>query len=189
MDSPFLTLISGLRRFTSRLQSPPVTRNMDSKLRYTASLNDVTITRNGDCARIEYKEVGIPATRLEIGPEIADMSNEDILEAYNECLKNEAKLAAEGKHVAFEVPLGAGQIEYFSRCDQWVPRGGVLRCLIQDDEHGQLIIKIDEQALSLRQFGKLLGTYAGWGMRIEFMPEDEVHRRPVLEVREPKPKE
>jgi hypothetical protein len=31
----------------------------------------------------------------------------------------------------------------------------------------------------------MLTTYSGWGMRIEFVPEDEVHRRPVLEVREP----
>jgi hypothetical protein len=41
----------------------------------------------------------------------------------------------------------------------------------------------------LKQFGKLLTTYAGWGMRVEFVPEDEVHRRPAHEVREPKPEE
>jgi hypothetical protein len=38
----------------------------------------------------------------------------------------------------------------------------------------------------LKQFGKLLSAYeGGWGMRIEFVPADEVHHRPVLEVREP----
>jgi len=98
-------------------------------------------------------------------------------------------MATEYKHVAFEVPLGSAQIEYFVRGDQWVPRGGVLRCLIRDDEHGQLVIDIDEQELRLKQFGKLLTTYAGWGMRVEFVPEDEVHRRPAHEVREPKPEE
>jgi hypothetical protein len=189
MNSPFLTLMSGLRRFTSRLQSRPVTRSMNSKIHYIASRNDVTITRDGDCARIEYKEEAIPVSRLEIGPEIAGMSNGEILEAYNESLRNDAKLATERKHVAFEVPLGAEQIEYFARCDQWVPRGGVLRCLIEQDEHGHVIVKIDEQELRLKQFGKLLATYAGWGMRIEFMPGDEVHRRPVLEVREHMPEE
>ena len=117
------------------------------------------------------------------------MSNGEILEAYNECLRNDAKLAAERKHVAFEVPLGTAQIEYFARCGQWVPRGGVLRCLILDNEHGQLVVRIDGQDLRLKEFGKLLATYAGWGMRIEFVPEDEVHRRPVLEVREPTPEE
>jgi hypothetical protein len=115
------------------------------------------------------------------------MSNGEILEAFNESLRIDAKLAAERKHVAFEVPLGAAQIEYFARCDQWVPRGGVLRCLVEDDQHGQVIVKIDEQELRLKQFGKLLATHTGWGMRIEFMPEDEVHRRPVLEVREHMP--
>jgi hypothetical protein len=48
---------------------------------------------------------------------------------------------------------------------------------------------MNEQALPLKQFGKLLATYASSGMRIEFVPEDEVHRRPVLEVREPTPEE
>jgi hypothetical protein len=57
-----------------------------------------------------------------------------------------------------------------------VPRGGVLLCLIHDDEEHQLVVEIDEQELRLEQFGKLLTTYAGWGMRIEFVPEDEVHR-------------
>jgi hypothetical protein len=57
--------------------------------------------------------------------------------------------------------------------------------LIEDNEHHQLVVKIDERELQLEQFGKLLTTYAGWGMRIEFVPEDELHRRPVLEVRKP----
>jgi hypothetical protein len=162
---------------------------MNRKVRYIASPNEVTITRVGDYARIEYKEEDIEVTHLQIGPEIAGMSYGEILEAYNECLKNEAKLAAERKHVAFELPLGSAQIEYFSRCDQWVPRGGVLRCVIHDDERGHLVIKVDEQELRLKQFGKLLTTYMGWGMRIEFVPEDKLHRRPVHEVREPEPEE
>jgi hypothetical protein len=161
-----------------------VIRSKKSKIHYIAFPNEVTITRNGGRARIEYKDEGVPVRHLEIGPEIAGMSNGEILEAFNESLRIDAKLAAERKHVAFEVPLGAAQIEYFARCDQWVPRGGVLRCLVEDDQHGQVIVKIDEQELRLKQFGKLLATHTGWGMRIEFMPEDEVHRRPVLEVRE-----
>ena len=104
-------------------------------------------------------------------------------------MRDDARPAAEYKHVAFEVPLGSAQIKYFARCDQWVPRSGVLRCLILNDAHGQLVVKIDEQELRLKQFGNLLTTYEGWGMRIEFVPEDEVHRRPVHEVREPKPEE
>jgi hypothetical protein len=83
------------------------------------------------------------------------------------------------------MPLGAAQIEYFARCEQWVPRGTVLRGLIRDSLQGQLLIRVDEQDLRLKQFGKLLSTYEGWGMRIEFVSQEEVHRRPVVEVREP----
>jgi hypothetical protein len=81
MDSPFLTLISGLRRFTSRVSKSAC----DSEYAYTmhihyiATLNGVTISRDGECARIKYKEDDIPETHLEIGPEIAGIiSNWDV---------------------------------------------------------------------------------------------------------------
>lgn len=146
------------------------------KVRYIAVSNEVTVTRDGDCARIEYREAGIPLTNLEIGPEIAQMSDTEIVEVHYEGLRNEAK----------QVAAGSAQIEYFARCDQWVPRSCVLRCLIQAAQHGEISVKIDEQNLRLKQFGKLLSAYEGWGMRIEFVVADEVHHRPVLEVREPR---
>ena len=31
----------------------------------------------------------------------------------------------------------------------------------------------------------MVGTFGGWGMRMEFVPDDELHQRPKLEVREP----
>jgi hypothetical protein len=133
------------------------------KVPYIAALDEVTVTRDGDCARIEYREAGIAVTNLEIGPEITGMSDSDIVEVHNEGLRDHAKQAAEGKHVAFEVPLGSAQIEYFARCDQWVPRSCVLRCLIQVAEHGELIVKIDERILRLKEFGKLLGHVWGVG--------------------------
>ena len=161
---------------------------MKRKQRYIARLDEVKIIREGEYAFIEYKEEGIPTTRLQIGPQIAGMSDEEILELHNETLRAQARRAAEYKHVAVEVPLGSAQIEYRALSDQWVPRGSVLRCLIyDDDEDFQLVVDIDGQKLKLKQFGKLLTTYAGWGMRIEFVPEEEVHRRPILEVREPEP--
>jgi hypothetical protein len=113
------------------------------------------------------------------------MSDAEIVKLHNECLRNDAKRAAEYKYMAFEVPLGSAQIEYFVQCDQWVPRSHVLRCLLQSDERGRLLIKIDSQELRSKQFVKLLTTYEGWGMRIEFVPAEEVHRRPIVKVREP----
>ena len=169
-----------------RFQAFLVLRSMKRKERYIASLDEVIITRDGDYALIAYKEKGVGATHLQIGPEIVEMSDTEILELHNDCLQDQAKRAAEYKHVAVEVRLGSAQIEYDARCDQWVPRGGVLRCLIHDEEL-QLVVEIDDQELRLEEFGKLLTTYSGWGMRIEFVPHDEVYRRPVHEVREPKP--
>ena len=166
------------------LQCVDVAGSMKRKERYIARLDEVTIIREGEYAFIEYKEEGIPRTGLQIGPQIARMSDGEIVELHNERLRAQAKGAAEYKHVAVEVPLGSAQIEYVARCDQWVPRGSVWRCLIRDEDL-QLVVDVDDAELQLEQFGKLLTTYAGWGMRIEFVPEDEVHRRPVLEVREP----
>jgi len=160
---------------------------MRQKERYIARLDEVTITRDGEDAVIQYQEAGIPTTHLKIGPEMAGMSDEAILELFNDTLRAQAQLAAEYKHVAVEVPLGSPQIKYFDRGYQWRPRGGVLRCLVEDDENGQLVVGIDDKELSLEEFGRMLTTHAGWGMRIEFVPDDQLPRRPALEVREPDP--
>jgi len=176
-------LISGLRRLIGWFHGFMAPRTMNGKVRYIAGLPEVIVTRDGDFARIEYKERDIAATLLKIGPEIRELSDSEIVELHNGSLRDKAAQASEYKQVAVEVPLGSAQIEYFARCDQWVPRGSVLRCLIRDDLHGQLLIRVDEQDLRLTQFRKLLTTYEGWGMRIEFVPQEEVHRRPVVEVR------
>ncbi len=155
------------------------------KKRYIARMDEVTITRERDVAVIAYKEEGVPTTHLTIGADIEAMTDAEILELFNDTLRAQAQLAAEYKHVAVEVPLGSPQIKFYPRADQWTPRGRVLRCLIDSDEDGVAVVQIDDHELSIKEFGRLLGTYAGWGMRIEFTPEDEVHRRPPLEVREP----
>ena len=97
---------------------------MKRKERYIVRLDEVTISREDDSAVIQYKEAGIPTTHLKIGPEIAGMSDEAILELFNDTLRAQAQLAAEYKHVAVEVPLGSPQIKYFARGYQWCPRGG-----------------------------------------------------------------
>ena len=43
----------------------------------------------------------------------------------------------------------------------------MLRCVVGDDEEGRLVVGIDNNELSLQEFGRMLTTYAGWGMRIE----------------------
>jgi hypothetical protein len=159
---------------------------MKLRERYIARPDEVKVTRDGESALIEYIEQGIPGTHLTVGARIHQMTDEEIVELHNECLREQAQLAAGYKHVAIEVPLGSPQIKYVKPAGQWTPRGGVLRCQIMDDEEGELVVGIDDEELTLEAFGRLLRTYAGWGMRIEFVPEDAVHRRPAHEVREPK---
>ena len=113
------------------------------------------------------------------------MTDQQILDVHNDCLQAQRQLAAEYEHIAIEIPLGMPQVEYFAPGDQWCPRGDVLRCVVEDDETGEPVICIDEQELSLKEFGQLLRTYAGWGMRILFVPDDEIDKEPQVVIREP----
>lgn len=157
---------------------------MKRKQRYIVRPEEVIVTRDGESAIITYKEEGVPTTHLTIGPLIAQMTDQEIVERFNDTLRAQARLAAEYKHIAVEVPLGSPQIDYEPRGGQWVPRGSVLRCVISDWE-GQARIEIDDHELSIEEFGRMLTTHSGWGMRIEFVPEDQVHIRPAHQVREP----
>jgi hypothetical protein len=64
-----------------------------------------------------------------------------------------------------------------------VPRGAVLRCLIDEGPKDEPVIHIDDHALSLQEFGGFLRTYAGWGMRIVFVEDDDADP-PFVEVRD-----
>jgi len=148
-------------------------------------LDEVIVTRNGEEAIIRYREKGISTTHLTIGPEIAGMSDADIVELFNEGLREQARRTAQYRHVSVEVPMRSPQVEYRPASPQWAPRGGVLRCQIGDGEHGNLVVEIDDREFTLEEFGKMLVTHAGCGMRIERVPDDAFHRRPAHELREP----
>src|ERR687892_2092634 len=95
---------------------------------YVATLDLVRISRQGDTAVIEYLDPNVYTTHLTIGPEIQDMSDQEILDLHNRCLLAEEWLAAEYEHIAVEIPPGRPQIKYLAPARQWVPRGDVLRC-------------------------------------------------------------
>ena len=159
---------------------------MRQKRPHIASLDEVRITREADGALIEYANEKIWKTHVKLGPEIAGMTDQEILDSWNECVDAREQHAAEYTHVAVEIPPGKPQIEYFAKGYQWTPRGGVLRCVIHDGgADGEPTVDIDDQELSWSEFGRLLTTYAGWGMRIVFVPDDELHIKPRIVVREP----
>jgi hypothetical protein len=47
------------------------------------------------------------------------------------------------------------------------------------------LIHVDDHELSWAEFGTLLLTHGGWGMRIVFVPDDRLDEEPEIEVREP----
>lgn len=67
-----------------------------------------------------------------------------------------------------------------------MPRGDVLRCVVNDGGlDGEATVFIDERELSLQDFGRMLTSRAGWGMRITFVPDDRLTENPEIEVRGP----
>ena len=151
-----------------------------------ASLDEVDISREGGAAVIRYKDPQVVTTYFHVGPSLCGMSDQQVLDEFNAVLRDEDEAAAAYDHVAVEIPDGRPQIGYFEPGEQWVPRGSVLRCVIDDGgPDGEAIIHVDDRALSLAEFGRLLCTYAGWGMRIAFVPEHALAAAPTIEVREP----
>lgn len=150
---------------------------------FIANAEDVTITRDGDTAIIDYVDSTVGGVNLKIGPRMAQMSDNDVLNCHNDVLRAQQLSVATYKHVAVEIPEGLPQVEYSENCDQWVPRGGVLRCLIHDDENRQPVIEIDDREFTLEEFGTMLTTYAGWGMRVVFVPDNQLSKIPDISVR------
>ena len=152
-----------------------------------AMIDQVRITRDGNDAIIEYADPEISDTRLTIGPQIKTMSDRDIVDVFNGVMDAQSTLLPGWNKTVVEVQPGKQQIEFHKDSGQWLPRGDVLRCIIDDcGPDGEVIIHIDKHELSLSDFGRLLRVYAGWGMRIAFVPEDYVTENPKVEVGDPK---
>ena len=159
---------------------------MRMKKPYIAALDQVKISRQGEYGIIEYVEPNVSSTHLKIGPEAQNMTDQEILDQHNRILHMQQQMRLEYEHIAVEIPPGRPQIKYSELCNQWTPRGDVLRCVIADGgPSGEAVIYIDDHELSLEEFGRLLTTYAGWGMRVVFVPDDRTEEEPNIEVRDP----
>jgi hypothetical protein len=151
-----------------------------------ASPEEVQITREEEIAIIEYLDGETSTVNFKVGPELGHMTDQEVLDLHNNVIRVQQEMAANYEHIAVEVPEGSHQIEYSEECDQWVPRGDVVRCEISDGGFdGETTVIIDDRELSLHEFGRLLLTHAGWGMRITFVPDDRLDEEPEIEVREP----
>ncbi len=158
---------------------------------HVASPDEIRFTRNGDEVIVEYADPTIAVTHLRMEEKkIAGMTDEQLLAYWNEHVQSLDEYMRDYEYVAVEVPVGKPQVRYFEDGDQWVPRGSVLRCELLSDSGSSIglddpFLTIDGRDFTLAEFVKMVGTFGGWGMRIEFVPDDELHERPEVEVGEP----
>lgn len=146
-------------------------------------IDEVKITRKGEYAHFDYADPKMGGLSAKVGPGIRKMTNADLLRWHNEFVRSRQALRQTYKHVAIEI-VGRPQIEYSEECRQWIARGDVLRCAIAtaSGDAREPVIEIDDTELSLREFGELLSTREGWGMRVVFVPDDELHKTPVIKA-------
>jgi hypothetical protein len=133
----------------------------------------------------------VATTHLTLGADkLASMTDAELLDFWNESIEVGEDHRQSLRYTATEIPVGKPQVEFFERGNQWTPRGHVLRCQILSDsaippDVHEPFASIDGRDFTLGQFMTKVGTFGGWGMRIEFVPADELHQRPRLQVREP----
>ena len=152
--------------------------------------DQVRISRDGEDAIIEFLDPEIATMHLRIGPQVQKMTDEEILLVFNRTIAAQIRHRDElGEYVAVEIPVGSPQVErHPGTVNEWTPRGGVLRCVIEDgggDDGSLPLIHVDDQEFSWDAFGRMLCTYAGWGMRIVFVPDDELAQTPKVVVKDP----
>lgn len=163
------------------------------KLRAVGS-DEVKMTREGDTAVFTYADEKMGGGMyLKIGPKIEKMTDEELLELHNDMARSIETHRREYEHIAVEIPIGKPQLEYDKRFSQWSMRGDVLRCCIGDggiNEDGltEPEIEIDDVKLSWSEFGRMLTSFAGWGMRLVIVPDDELHETPDIRVMESRDK-
>ena len=146
-------------------------------------IDQVRISREGNDAIIDHADANLSGACI---AGIATMTDGEIVEIYNQILDSQWALLEAWDKTVVEEPPGEKQIDYHEDSDQWVPRGDALRCIIDDGgPDGEVTIHIDDQELSLAEFGRLLRVHAAWGMRIAFVPEEFVTENPTVKVRKP----
>lgn len=147
-----------------------------------ATPDDVTISRDGHYANIDFNDQAAGGMNLKIGPEIQFMDDLEILELYNEVVRSMLDLAQSWRPT--EIAEGRPQIKFDRKYKHWSAEGHVLRCVIDSDsDTNEPTIEIDNNRLSLQEFGGLLSHFNGWGMRIAFVSEDQLCNPPTPEVR------
>lgn len=150
-----------------------------------STIDQVHISRDGESAIIEHANPAYGTVNLMLGPEISGMSDTDILDALNDIIAAQEASIADPANRPVEIPKGRPQIEWLEDLQQWSARGHVLKCEVSDDEDGNLVVYVDDNELDAEAFLQLIRPFAGWGMRITFMDESQIHDEPEVILRDP----
>lgn len=150
-----------------------------------STIDQVHISREGEAAIIVYADPAYGTVHFTLGPEIVNLSDREILEMYNDVIAAQEASIADPANRPVEIPKGRPQIEWQEDFQQWSARGHVLKCEVSDDQNGDVIVYIDDKELDADAFLQLIKPFAGWGMRITFMDESQIHDEPSVIVHDP----
>lgn len=155
-----------------------------SRLRPIASPDEVRIERSGDTAIIHFADARYGAVHLTLGGAGHGMSDDDVLELHNDITERKIEARDGWHYIATEIPPGRPQVQR-ARHGGWEMRGDVVRALIESHEDREVRLNIDGRVFTMADLGGLLARFAGWGLRITVVPEDELHEPPEVRVGEP----
>lgn len=150
-----------------------------------STIDQVHIARDGEYAIISHADPAYGTVNLKLGPEIDTLTDRKILDLFNNIIAAQEASIADPANRPIEIPQGRPQIEWHEDLQQWSARGHVLKCEVSDDEDGNLVVHVDDKELDAEAFLQLIRPFAGWGMRITFMDESQIHDEPDVIVRDP----
>ena len=125
---------------------------------HPASPDELNLTRDGDDVIIAYADDSVATTHFRLGRErLATMTDDEIIDTWNEHLKARDDAMASYEHIAVEVPPGRPQIELSAVNNQWVPRGHVVRCVVlgSNEDPDEPFVTVDDRDLTLREFARM----------------------------------
>jgi hypothetical protein len=125
---------------------------------HVATLEEVTITRDGEYAIIAYADESVATTQYHIGADrLARMTDEDILMLWN------AGLATKEEDVRSRRDMGPA-----------LSRRNTVSCFINEppaDPHHPFL-QADGRTFTAMELAKLLGAHPGWTVRLELIPPE-----------------
>ena len=124
--------------------------------------------------------------------DISTLSEGQILEAFNNYIRN-IQDAVNSTQLR-EMPEGEAQIEKDSESGDWCLLGDVLRSVVTwqesgDDSPGEMVVRVDDNYLTGKEFLALIADKEGWGMRIEFMHPNRLLNPPESDLETPEDSE